>query len=213
MSEPPDPPLPDTREGLLERLTAFSDGVLAIAITLLVLNIEVPRPGEGESLVQAIDDVGPTAFSWVLSFAVIGIFWMIHHKVLSHLERADMAVVWVNLTFLGTVSLLPFTSDLMGQYGDESLAVALYGLNVAAGIFSLGLLGLVARRRGLIRPGYAPPRGLASLVPGTIFLLSVPIAFVKPVYGQLTWMLIIVSDTVENALRRRFSPGSPGKGD
>lgn len=209
MAEAVPPRFPDAREGLLGRLTAFSDGVLAIAITLLVLNIEVPRPEEGESLREALLDLAPTAFAWVLSFAVIGLFWTVHHRVLSYLRRADMTIVWVNFTFLGAVSLLPFTSDLMGQYGGESVAVALYALNVAAGIFCLGAVGLVARRRDLLRPGFAPPPLLSSSVPCAIFLLSVPIAFIQPHWGQLTWLLMVVSDPIEDRIRRRFFPGAP----
>ena len=187
---------------LLERITGFSDGVIAIAITLLVLNIEVPATGSGETLAAALVDIRPTLLTWLLLFAVIGTLWYFHHDVLAKMHAADPPFLVLNLAFLGFVALVPFSSALISEYGDQSLATAVYALDVAGGVGLIGALGLLARARGLVRQDAEPPRGLPSAVPAGIFLLSVPIAFIEPVAGQITWALVAFSNPIEGALRR-----------
>jgi uncharacterized membrane protein len=189
---------------LLERITAFSDGVIAIAITLLVLNIEVPETDAGESLGGALAGIQPTLITWLLSFVVIGTLWYYHHNVLSRLHAADPPFLVLNMAFLGFVSLVPFSSALISDYGDQALATAVYALNVVCGVGLIGVLGQLAKARGLVRPGATVPRGLPSAVPAGIFALSIPIAFVDPVGAQLTWALVAVSNPIERTLRRLF---------
>lgn len=121
------------------RLEAFSDGVFAIAITLLVLEIHVPEPGSGR-LSHELAAQWPSYAAFFVSFLTIGIIWINHHAMLRRLARADHSILIWNLFLLMTVSILPFTTALMAQYlkeGEgEKLAAALY-----AGSFLL--MGLV----------------------------------------------------------------------
>jgi uncharacterized membrane protein len=112
------------------RLEAFSDGVFAIAITLLVLEIHVPEPGSGESLGHELLAQWPSYAAFVISFLTIGIIWINHHAMVRRLRRADHSILVWNLLLLMTVSALPFTTALMAAYlkesSGESLAAAVY---------------------------------------------------------------------------------------
>jgi uncharacterized membrane protein len=132
------------------RIEAFSDGVFAIAITLLVLEIHVPEPGES-SLGRALLDQWPVYASYVVSFFVIGIIWINHHAVFDHLVRADRNLLFLNLLLLLWIGLLPWPTNVLAQYmqeggADERVAAVLYtGVMTAMGA-SFGLLWTYATR-------------------------------------------------------------------
>jgi|tagenome__1003787_1003787.scaffolds.fasta_scaffold20624896_2 uncharacterized membrane protein len=112
------------------RLEAFSDGVFAIAITLLVLEIHVPEHPE-EGLARALVDQWPAYASYVVSFFVIGIIWINHHAVFDHLVRVDRALLFLNLLLLFGVALLPWPTNVLATYmqeggADERVAAVLY---------------------------------------------------------------------------------------
>ncbi len=112
------------------RLEAFSDGVFAIAITLLVLEIHIPEPGAGASLGHELLAQWPSYAAFVVSFLTIGIIWINHHAMVRRLRQADHSILVWNLLLLMTVSALPFTTALMAAYlkesSGESLAAAVY---------------------------------------------------------------------------------------
>jgi uncharacterized membrane protein len=97
------------------RLEAFSDGVFAIAITLLVLEIPVPNVGKGE-LSEALVDHWPAYAAYVVSFAIIGIIWINHHAVLGYVKRADRGLLLLNLNLLLWVALIPWPTSLLAEY-------------------------------------------------------------------------------------------------
>src|SRR3954452_8105678 len=109
------------------RLEAFSDGVFAVAITLLVLEIDVPG---GENLWHDLKEDWPSFAAFAVSFWVIGIIWVNHHGVIDHLRRADRGVLYLNLFLLMSVVLIPFATALMAQNlnsgDDEHVAAAVY---------------------------------------------------------------------------------------
>src|SRR5882724_8319589 len=109
------------------RLEAFSDGVFAVAITLLVLEINVPG---GENLWHQLKEEWPSFASFFVSFWVIGIIWVNHHGVIDHLKRADRGVLYLNLLVLMSVVLIPFATALMADHlksgADEHVAAAVY---------------------------------------------------------------------------------------
>ena len=118
------------------RLEAFSDGVLAIAITLLVLNIHVPSPSSPGSLAHKLGHEWPSYASYVTSFLTIGIIWINHHAMLARLRRIDHRLLLLNLLLLLFVGLLPFTTALMAEYLRESsgqiLAASVYAASFLA---------------------------------------------------------------------------------
>src|SRR5262245_23511299 len=118
------------------RLEAFSDGVLAIIITIMVLEMKVPQ---GTSL-EALRPVVPTFLSYVLSFVYIGIYWNNHHHMLHTVERVTASVLWGNLHLLFWLSLFPFATGWMGENHFAALPVALYGLVLLAAAIAYWLL-------------------------------------------------------------------------
>ena len=210
-ADPHDPRLTQSRserEVEFGRIVAFSDGVMAIAITLLVLNVSVPDlpAGREDELTRALLRRWPDLLSYALSFAVVGRFWLVHHRFFGTLERFDARLLVLNLLFLGLIALVPFTTEVLDSYGTEPAAPILYAL-------SLGLAGLAnwamvdhAIRRDLVRPEaraatlpYARGQGL---LPFIIFAASMPIALVSPTAAELSWVLIFVVVVLRRRTRR-----------
>jgi uncharacterized membrane protein len=112
------------------RLEAFSDGVIAVAVTLLVLDIHVPELGPHESLLHALLSDWPHYAAYVVSFMTIGIIWVNHHAMIGRLARADHSIFILNLLLLMSIVLLPFVTELMAAYlrasSGQSLAAGLY---------------------------------------------------------------------------------------
>ncbi|MEA2198082.1 MAG: potassium channel family protein [Solirubrobacteraceae bacterium] len=113
------------------RLEAFSDGVLAVAITLLVLNISVPAPSKHHGLAYELAQNWPEYAAYMTSFITIGIIWMNHHAMIARLREADHAILFLNLLLLLSVGVLPFATSLMATYlrrghADAHLAAAVY---------------------------------------------------------------------------------------
>jgi uncharacterized membrane protein len=123
------------------RLEAFSDGVFAVAITLLVLEIEVPG---GENLWHDLKEEWPSFAAFAVSFWVIGIIWVNHHGVIDHLRRADRGVLYLNLLVLMTVVFIPFSTELFAVHlksgADEKVAAIVYSSSFLAMGVSFGLL-------------------------------------------------------------------------
>ncbi len=118
------------------RLEAFSDGVIAIAITLLVLDIHVPSPGRHGGLAHALGAEWPSYASYATSFLTIGIIWVNHHAAFGRLRRVNHTVLFLNLVLLLFIGLLPFTTALMADYlrqsSGEGLAAAVYAGSLLA---------------------------------------------------------------------------------
>ena len=113
------------------RLEAFSDGVFAFIITILVLEIKVPHldvHADSSELWNKLKEIFPVLFSWVVSFLIIGMLWLQHHNILQMAKKADYAIVWLNTLMLLFTALIPFPSELMGLYPNNSLAVASLGI-------------------------------------------------------------------------------------
>jgi uncharacterized membrane protein len=117
------------------RMEAFSDGVIAVAITLLVLNIVVPRPGEGH-LAHELVEQWPSYAAYATSFLTIGIIWINHHAMLGRLREPDHAILILNLLLLMWIGVLPFATNLRATYLTLAICAALgvfYALPVASG--------------------------------------------------------------------------------
>jgi uncharacterized membrane protein len=189
MSEPG--PSQSEEEFDLARSNALSDGVFAIALTLLVLQIELP-PGAAGDLWGALGDTLPEIQGYVISFAVIALLWLHHHRLFGRLVRIDQRLVVLNLAFLGAVAFLPFPSELLGDFGDEAAAPILFAVSMSL----VGLIGALMRRHagraGLLRPGgRAEPGGVGALWP-LVFLASVPLALIDPNLAELSWLVLSV---------------------
>ena len=138
----------------MNRLEAFSDGVFAIAITILVLELAVPLRGEGSALTGVLDE-WPSYLAYVISFASVGAFWLEHSTVTEHMARTDVTFTRLNLLLLMVVSFVPFPTKLiaewLGDAGAERVAVTLYGMALLAASLMISVLWRYAARHDLIR--------------------------------------------------------------
>lgn len=191
----------EEREVEFARALAFSDGVFAFAITLLVTTIDMPNLGDDPSdpeLFDALVDRLPSFGTFFLSFAVIGLLWINHHRLLARVRGLTMAALWLNLLTLAFVVLLPFATELMGRYGDEAPAVAFYALNLAICSSTYTLLwGYCVRNDLLVERLTHRQVREELLVRSWIavgFLLSIPIAFfVSTGVAQASWFVVSIS--------------------
>ena len=179
----------------LSRIAAFSDGVMAVAITLLVLNIETPTVAE-EDLGQALVDLIPSLLAYVLSFALIGRYWYIHHQLFSKFVRFDGRLIALNLLFLMLIALMPFATDLYDAYTDAPLAAAVFASSLAVAAFVHWAMARHAIKAGLVRTDEERQElafgGAVALGFGAVFLLSVPVAFVDTTPAWIMWASLLV---------------------
>jgi uncharacterized membrane protein len=126
----PRPSPPKSARVSTNRLEAFSDGVIAVAITLLVLNIDLPPLSPGESLAHGLGHQWPVYAAYVVSFIAIGIIWINHHVMIRRLREPDHMILFLNLLLLMSIAVLPFATDLMAAYlkqgSGQHLAAAIY---------------------------------------------------------------------------------------
>jgi uncharacterized membrane protein len=177
------------------RIVAFSDGVFAIAITLLVLNINIPESlAPGESVGDALLDQQGDLFAYVISFAVIGRLWLVHHRFFGEITHFDGTLMALNLIYLGFVVLIPFSSEVLGEHGETSPGVILYAGNLAITNLIGAAMFVYAARSGLageslVRYAERPER-LRSFIAAVAFLISIPVAFVNPIAAVVIWVAV-----------------------
>jgi uncharacterized membrane protein len=114
------------------RVLALSDGVFAIIITLLVLEIHIPELTQGHSLNEALRELRPSLVAFVISFILAGMYWVGHRDLFALIRRTDRGLVWLNILFLLPLCLLPFGAGLLGRYDQEPVALRIYGLVLVA---------------------------------------------------------------------------------
>ena len=160
------------------RLEAFSDGVIAIIITIMVLELKVPQGTE----LSALRPLIPVFGSYVLSFVFIGIYWNNHHHMLHAAGKVNGRILWTNLHLLFWLSLIPFVTGWMGESGFGVVPVALYGsVLLMAGLAYYVLARTLAAHHGrdskLAQAIGKDTKGVASLV---IYATAIPLSFVNP---------------------------------
>ena len=180
------------------RVVNFSDAIFAIAMTLLVLQIEVSGLPEGDGsardMLEALKDALPEIVSFAVSFYVIGRYWLAHHWFFSRLARLDRRLLSQNLGYLGLVAFLPFPTALIGEYEGNPIAFVVFALSMAAVSFMEVVLARHAYWSGLLQTG--APAGTweaartASLFPVVVFVLSIPIAFINTTVALLSWLFL-----------------------
>jgi uncharacterized membrane protein len=182
----------------LSRVVAFTDGVMAVAITLLVLNIEVPQlpsdAGEHE-LVRALVKLLPSLGAYALSFALVGRYWVIHHRLFETLRSFDGRLMGLNLLFLALIALIPFSTELSDRYGTRPIAAAVFAATIGcAGLVHWLMAFHILRaghshdhaRRTIERSG-----GVGNLALALVFFGSIPLAFIDPRISQAMWTATI----------------------
>ncbi len=117
----------------VNRIEALTDAMFAIIMTLLVLTINIPTDvtvTTSDQLSEELQNLGPTFFSYVISFGILGFNWIGHHSVYYYIKRSDAMLIWLNFTYMLLVTMIPFTTDLFGEYSRQHLAGVIYVGNV-----------------------------------------------------------------------------------
>jgi uncharacterized membrane protein len=159
------------------RMEAFSDGVIAILITVMVLELHAPHGTTWGALHKSL----PALLTYVLSFIYLGIYWNNHHHMLMVTERAGGLILWANLHLLFWLSLVPFTTGWMGENHFATVPVAAYGIVLLAAAFAYyGLQTAIIRTQGTTSTlALAIGRDLKGKMSPAIYAVAIPIAFVS----------------------------------
>jgi uncharacterized membrane protein len=177
------------------RILALSDGVFAIALTLLTLELAVPATTGDNGLPKALLDLWPRYLAYVLSFLVIARFWVTHHVAFRLIDRYDATLVWLNFLLLLFVAFLPFPTAVLGEHQGTPAAAVLYAASVClASAAGAAYWWYASGRGGLLRPdvGRAQVRALrARVLSGPVFFaLTLPVAGFAPYAAEILWVLV-----------------------
>jgi len=173
------------------RMEAFSDGVIAILITIMVLELHAPD----EVTWAALRPIVPVFLAYVLSFVFLGIYWANHHHMLQLAERVNGGILWANLHLLFWLSLIPFATAWMGEHHQASVPTALYGIVLFfSGVAYTILQRTLIREQGpQSRLATAVGRDAKSLVSVVIYAIAIPSAFYRPALSQLLYLAVALT--------------------
>jgi len=197
----------------LERVVGFSDAVFAVAITLLILTIVVPEVSDISQLRQGLIDLWPKFTGFFISFVIIGAFWMNHHSMFAMLRRSTPGLLWINIFLLMFIVMLPFSTDLMSEYGNSVLAVVFYDINMLIVALCLGFLWWYASYRNdlaveSLTPAVRKHLLLVYASISLVFGLSIAIAFINISASQYFYLALIpINMILDRILRREKSSG------
>ena len=172
------------------RLEAFSDGVIAIIITIMVLELKIPHGGD----LTALRPIFPAFLSYVLSFVFLGIYWNNHHHLWQAVQHVNGTILWANLHLLFWLSLVPFTTHWMGENHFEKLPVAIYGIVLfcaacAYFILTRTLIAHHGHNSTLAKALGSDRKGKLSVL---IYLTAIVLAFINPPLALVLYILVAV---------------------
>jgi len=187
-----------------DRLQAFSDGVIAILITIMVLELKVPHGTDARDLLPLV----PVFLTYVLSFVFIAIYWNNHHHMLHLVERVNGAVLWANMHLLFWLSLVPFVTGWMGENHFAALPTALYG-----GVMLMSAIAYTILQTVIIRmqgPDSALQAAVGNDVKGKVsglmYLVAIPLAFVSAAAAGAIYVVVAVTWLVpDRRIERRIA--------
>ena len=188
-----------------ERISAFSDGVFSIAITLLVLNLRIPTipsnvPSYADKVLDQLRTQWPNLLSYILSFVIIGIYWIAHHNMFHYIKRSNRPFLWINILLLMCVAFIPFPAGLLGQFsfiGQSSLAQVaeiIYASNLILTNLMLSLLWWYAtsNRRLVdqdIDPHFVRTVNRRNMTAPVVYLVSIGLSFLSPLASLIVFFL------------------------
>jgi uncharacterized membrane protein len=191
---------------VLGRLIAFSDGVFAIAITLLIIGVVIPEGTTDFNLNAVLSSLWPNYLAFLISFFVIGLYWIVHVRQFRFVRKYDSALLWLNLLFLLFIVIMPFTTSIVSRYESQT-AVIIYAANVAcvgytrtaAWFYSAHNHRLIDKR--LTSP-YIKRTTILNLIAPSIFALSIGIAFINYHLAQYIWISIFIIHVIASPIFR-----------
>jgi len=187
--------------------------VVAIALTLLVLQLKVPLQhsiDSGSQLARALAHQSSQFISYLVSFYVIAVFWLAHHRVYRLVRGHREGLAWWNFAFLFTITLFPFSSALMGTFSDNPLAVVEFAVNLLLASLSTSVVIVLAGRLDLLNEKATPEAVRAIVARGitsaAIIVVSIVVAIFSPHYAPFVWILLAATPLLT---RRLPSSGRP----
>ena len=200
----------------LDRHLTLADGVFAIAITILVLDIRIPPDLAAWELPARVADLIPEFISYAISFVVIAIYWQAQRETFEGVERLDTTLTWMTFLFLMAIAFLPFPTLLLGEYWAQQISVVFYASDAA--VASLLLVGISWYARGgqhrLVSGDLDEERARLRIAQGLavplVFLASIAISFWSTEVATLSWLLLFVTDPVVKWAWRRRVRNGPG---
>ncbi|MBP6913342.1 MAG: DUF1211 domain-containing protein [Candidatus Levybacteria bacterium] len=182
------------------RVVNFSDAVFAFAATLLVLKIDIPQINSGfveTQLITSLVNLWPQYFANIISFLIIGYYWLTHHMVFGLLRKFNRTVVWMNIVFLILVSFIPFPVDLYGDFNNVPAVVVFYSASLALVGYMLAIIWWYASANNRLISPEMTKRKISFitakiLVAPVVFTLSMPLVYFHPIMAQASWVLIIL---------------------
>ena len=174
------------------RITAFSDGVFSIAITLLVLNLHVPTvPGK---LLDQLRTQWPSLLSYLLSFVIVGIYWVAHHNMFHYIKRSDRPFLWINILLLMCVAFIPFPAGLLGQYSGQRISLITYASSLILTNLMLSLLWWYATSNHRlvdqdIDPHFVRTVNRRNMTAPLVYLVSIGLSFLSPLASLIVFFL------------------------
>jgi uncharacterized membrane protein len=196
------------------RIVAFSDGVFSIAITLLVLSLTIDKGIPSDKLAHELWERHEALLAYAISFAVIGRFWVVHHSFFSEVTAFDGKLIGLNMFYLAWIVLIPFSSQVLGDYGGQLPAVILYSANLAGVVLIGQWMSWDAHRAGLTKTDERTHlEGLirSAYIAG-VFLLSIVVAIFNASLAPFTWFLLfaepsghLVNLVTDRRMRNRSS--------
>jgi uncharacterized membrane protein len=192
---------------VLERILAFSDGVFAFAITLLIIDVRLPTDTLKANLGSALISLWPNYMAFLISFFVIGLYWFVHVRLFREVIRYDQNLMWLNLLHLLFIVIIPFSTSVISLHRSQ-LSVIVYAASVASAGYIHTLLRIYAgHNHRLIIEKYSSlhiKKGIIiSLIAPICFTISIGIAFYSSLTAQLSWILIFLTHVI---LQRLLKP-------
>jgi len=197
------------------RMEALTDGIFAIAMTLLVLELKVPdlpRSVGSSELLHKIGEEGPAFFSFLMSFVYCGLLWIMHHLAMHFVRHLQIALVWLNMLFLMSISTMPFSCGMLGHFLRNRVAQEIYFGNMFVAAALLALQWLLAKRKKLINEDDP----VATRLMGQrlmFFPVALPpamvVAYFKPLLGSYAFAIVLVALRVWQRRAHRTAAMNP----
>lgn len=181
-----------------QRIEALTDGIFAIAMTLLVLNLHLPKISSdlaAKELSKQLFGLWPHFQGYATSFILLAVFWIVHHKQFRAIKRANEVSLWMNILALLFVALIPFSTSLSGEYGNQQIAVVFFECNLlAAGLIFYLQWRYATNNHRLVDPGL-DPQSIALARKRNLFipivsLLAIGVSFISPEWSTTTYLII-----------------------
>jgi len=206
-------------EGPTDRLVTLSDGVVAIALTLLILSIQVPsskglqqNPDSVSALWNALGSTFDGWISYLISFYVIAQFWTIHRKLFRGIRGHRGGLAGWNFVFLLTISVMPFTSALIGRYSENPLSVIIFSCNLILANVAIHSMLTFSRHYGLLNERgetvLASYRSVQGAIDMFFYIIAIPVALYSPDLGKLCWLGLAVSPHIGARLAKHRAAGT-----